>query len=85
MLQWLDGRNNSYFSSLTWNGTALNFAVSAGVGANGLTVISPIPAGMEVTSITRGGSGIAYTTQVIKGINYAFFSGTSGSYQVNLS
>jgi hypothetical protein len=33
-----------------------------------------------LSTITRGGSSAPFTTQTIKGVDYAVFSGTSGTY-----
>ncbi len=33
-----------------------------------------------LTSITRGGSAVSFTTQVIKGVSYAFAPGLAGDY-----
>ena len=36
--------------------------------------------GGTLSSITRGGTAVPYTTETIKGISYAFFSAATGSY-----
>ena len=38
------------------------------------------PAG-TLTGITRSGAPVSYTVQTIKGVQYAFFAATTGSYQ----
>ncbi|MBJ6727239.1 DUF4082 domain-containing protein [Geomesophilobacter sediminis] len=85
LLTWLDGRNASSFSGFSWNGTTLSFAVSAGSGANGLTVAVPIPDGKTVQTVTAKGSTIPFALQRIKGIPYATFTASSGNYQVTFS
>jgi Domain of unknown function (DUF4082)/Bacterial Ig-like domain/Calx-beta domain/Bacterial Ig domain/Purple acid Phosphatase, N-terminal domain len=83
MLDWLDGRNGSSFGSLSWNGTTLSFTVSVSAGANGLRGLVPVASSVgEITGITRNGNAVAYTTQTIKGVEYAFFTATAGNYQV---
>ena len=82
MLEWLDGRNSSVFSGITWSGTALTFTISPGQHAHGLMAMVPIPTGRSITGITRDSSLIAHSTATIKGIQYAFFYGETGSYQV---
>ena len=82
MLEWLDGRNGSAFSALTWSGNTLNFTVSAGQNANGLMAMVPIPAGLVVSNVTHNGNPIAYSVGRVKGILYAFLYAVSGSYQV---
>jgi chitodextrinase len=81
MLTWLDGRDRSNFTSFTWNGTALGFSVSAAAGSNGAQGMLPIRAnGKTLSTITRDGNAVAFTTQTIKGIDYAFFSAVGGAY-----
>ena len=82
MLTWLDGRNGSYFGSLTWDGSTLSFTIAVAEGANGLRAMLPATfAGKTLTGITQGGSPVAFTSQTIKGIIYAFFPAASGAYQ----
>jgi hypothetical protein len=82
MLTWLDGRNNSFFGSLAWSGTTLSFSVNVATGGNGLQAMLPTnAAGKALSTITRGGSSVPFTTQTIKGIQYAVFSATTGAYQ----
>jgi hypothetical protein len=87
MLQWLDARNASSFGSLAWSANALTFSITAGAGANGLQAMVPLsgPAGASLTSVTVGGSPVATTTRVIKGVSYAFFTAVSGSYRAAYS
>jgi hypothetical protein len=85
MLQWLDGRNGSTFSALSWSGNTLSFTVSVGQNTNGLTTMVPTPAGLVVNEITLNGIPIAYSMGTVKGIPYAFFYASSGSYQVTFA
>ena len=83
LLTWLDGRNNSTFSGMSWSGTTLSFSVITGSGANGLQVMVPTQAGaLRLTGITLNGSPVATTTTLIKGINYAFVTVAPGQYTV---
>jgi hypothetical protein len=82
MLTWLDGRNASTFTSLSWNGNTLSFSISTAQGANGLIAMSPVPAGQIVTSVTANGNSIPFTAALIKGIQYTRFSATNGAYQI---
>jgi hypothetical protein len=81
MLAWLDGRNSSAFSSMNWNNTALSFTITAGSGARNLQAMLPMnsPSG-ALSSLLLGGQTVSYNTQTIKGIQYAFFTATPGSY-----
>ena len=72
MLDWLDGRNNSTMSSLSWNGSVLSFTVTVAQGGRGLEVLVPLSAGAD-SNITHNGSSVSFTLQTIKGIQYAAF------------
>ena len=82
MLTWLDGRNGSSYTGISWNNNTLGFTVQVGAGATGLTGMLPTagPNGTQLTGITRGGSTVSITTTTIKGIEYASFDAAPGSY-----
>jgi hypothetical protein len=81
MLDWTDGRNSSSFSGVGWNGNNLGFTISVGAGANGLQAMLPSQSGARtISTITRGGTNVTFTTQTIKGISYAVFTATAGTY-----
>jgi WD40 repeat protein len=81
MLDWLDSRNSSSFGSLAWNNNSLSFTVSVGAGANGLQAMLPVNAASGVIINLAGPNGVvAYTTDTIKGIQYAFFPAAEGTY-----
>jgi hypothetical protein len=82
MLTWLDGRNSSTFSALSWNGSTLNFSISVGQGANGLTVMVPVPASRTVTSVTINGSSTTFSIVTVKGIQYARFTAVNGLCEI---
>jgi hypothetical protein len=85
MLTWLDGRSDSKMTNLAWNGATLTFNASVATGAqNMLKGMLPIHSSNgPLQSITRSGAAVNYTTQTIKGIEYAFFSATNGTYTAN--
>ncbi len=85
MLAWLDGRGASTFTSLSWNGSTLDFSVTAGSGANGLTAMAPVPVNQTVAGVTRNNSAVAYSVKTVKGIPYVFFGAETGSYQVSFA
>ena len=87
MLNWIDGRNGSTYGSINWNANTLSFTVGVGAGANGLTGMLPTagPNGTQLASITRGGNPVTYTTSTVKGLEYATFSATGGSYSATYS
>jgi hypothetical protein len=81
MLDWTDGRNSSSFSGVGWNGNNLGFTITVGAGANGLQAMLPSQSGARtISTITRGGTNVTFTTQTIKGISYAVFTATAGTY-----
>ncbi|MEI9808729.1 MAG: carboxypeptidase-like regulatory domain-containing protein [Bacteroidota bacterium] len=45
MLTWLDGRNNSSFTNISWSGNVLNFKVTAASGSNNLRGMLPFNSG----------------------------------------
>jgi hypothetical protein len=82
LLTWLDGRNSSAFGALTWSGNTLSFNITQAAGARNLVALLPISGSTgTLSSITLSGSAVSFTTQTIKGINYASFNAVSGSYQ----
>jgi hypothetical protein len=82
MTTWLDGRNASSYSNIAWTANSLSFTVKVGTGATGLTGMVPIagPSGVQLTGLSKGGTAVAYTTVTIKGLDYAQFAATTGSY-----
>ncbi|MBS1850170.1 MAG: DUF4082 domain-containing protein [Acidobacteria bacterium] len=81
MLTWLDGRNASSFSNFGWNGSTLTFTLNANSAARNLQAMLPVNSSAgTLISLTRGSTSVSYTTQVIKGLTYAVFTGTAGSY-----
>jgi hypothetical protein len=81
MLKWLDGRNNSNFTSISWDGATLSFYVAAGNGSTGLQVMLPTQAGgLHLTGVSLGGSAVVYTLQTIKGVQYAVMPAGAGQY-----
>jgi hypothetical protein len=81
MLTWLDGRNASSFGNINWSGSTLNFSVSAASGSYKMQGMLPTLASIgQLSSLTLNGSTISFTTEYIKGIEYAFFDATTGNY-----
>ncbi|HET7486306.1 MAG TPA: DUF4082 domain-containing protein [Acidimicrobiales bacterium] len=82
LLTWTQGRDASSFANISWAGSALSFTVNAGAGANGLQGMLPVtgPGGTVLAAVTRGGSAVPFTTQSVKGVQYAFFGAAAGAY-----
>jgi hypothetical protein len=81
-LEFIDGRNASSFQNLTWASNSLSFTIVVGTGAQNLTAMLPTagPDGTVLSGITRGGSGVPYQVQTIKGIEYAMFPAAAGAH-----
>ncbi|MGL6266326.1 MAG: T9SS type A sorting domain-containing protein, partial [Chitinophagaceae bacterium] len=84
MLQWLDGRNASNFNTMNWSGNTLSFTISNATNGEKLQAMVPVSsASGSLIGINRIGVPVTYTTEVIKGINYAFFDASNGEYTAN--
>ncbi len=84
LLKWLDGRDSSAFTGIAWNGTTLSFGVTAGAGSNGLQALVPLSSEAGVVNgVKRDGTGVSYSFVTRKGIDYASFTATAGSYEVS--
>ncbi len=94
LLTWLDARNASSFGGLTWTsvsgapqgGRTLSFTVSEVAGTNGLEAMLPLRlvggSGL-VTSVARSGAPVIFEIRTVKGVEYAVFRATGGSYAVS--
>jgi hypothetical protein len=82
-LQWVQGRDASRFTDVTWANGRLGFTVVAGAGATGLQAMVPMQgAPGRLLGVSRGGVGVPITAvRTIKGVQYAFFTATSGRYE----
>lgn len=81
MLTWLDGRNGSSFGSIEWNVNQLSFSIAIGAGANNLRGMVPVLSSVgSLLSLSHNGNPVTYVTEVIKGVDYAFFPAASGNF-----
>jgi hypothetical protein len=81
LVTWLDGRNNSSFQGVAFNGGQLTFNVVQAAGARGLQGMVPINGSTgALLGLTRNGAPVATSTRTVKGIAYAVFDAQSGSY-----
>ncbi len=79
MLTWLDARNNSSFGNMAWSNNQLSFTVTARNDAANLKAMLPFYSeSSQLISITRNGTAVPFTQQMIKGMQYAFFAVTPG-------
>ncbi|HEX7286052.1 MAG TPA: MBG domain-containing protein [Candidatus Angelobacter sp.] len=84
MLTWLDGRNSSTISAVSWDGINLVFQLQVAPGANGLEVMIPVSVGQApLTRVLFNGSPVPFPRHWIKGIQYAFVGGATGTYRVS--
>jgi glucose/arabinose dehydrogenase/chitodextrinase len=80
-LDFADGRDRSTLTSFTWAGNVLGFTLRPGAGSRGLRAMLPTStATANLASISYEGSPVAYTTQTIKGVEYAVFDAQNGRY-----
>ncbi|MGE5608606.1 MAG: DUF4082 domain-containing protein, partial [Bacillota bacterium] len=87
-LDWVDGRNGSSFSNFSWNNSTgtLGFTITQAVGADGLQSMLPLRSATgTLGSIKRDGVAVPFTTEMIKGVEYAFFPAANGSYSATYS
>ena len=83
LLDWVDGRNRSSYSTPAWTGNVLTFSVAAAAKAIGLQTLLPSSSGNRfVSSVTREGQAVAFTLETIKGLSQVRFDSPSGSYTV---
>ena len=83
MLNWLDGRNASTFSAIQWNVNTLSFTIGVGPQTNGIEALVPMHSARGIlSSITRNGGAVSFTTETTKGLDYARFSAAPGNYVV---
>lgn len=81
MLEWLDARNGSTFTEVSWQDDVLRFNVSAAPGARGLRTLLPYTAADRVLSaIQRDGADVAFERVTVKGLDYAAFASPDGTY-----
>ncbi|MBX2921807.1 MAG: DUF4082 domain-containing protein [Chitinophagaceae bacterium] len=84
MLTWLDGRNNSSFGAMNWADNELSFSITAAEGADFLQAMLPkYVNNLKLSSITRNGVPVPFTSQMIKGIEYGFYEAATGNYMAN--
>ncbi|MDQ1500917.1 MAG: hypothetical protein QOI86_4257, partial [Actinomycetota bacterium] len=82
LLTWIDGRNSSSFGNVAWSNNDLTFNLTAGAGSNGLQALVPMRSTLgPLTNLTKNGGSVSYTTQTIKGVQYAAFAAAGGAWR----
>lgn len=84
LLDWNDGRNNSYFTDSSWNGNTFTFTatVDSKLRQMGRVLIPTTSKNGIVVSVTKDGTPVSYATETMKGVSYAVFTAGSGVYAV---
>ena len=77
LLEWLDGRNNSAFAGVRFDGGRLAFRVHAAPGSRGLQAMLPADG---LRGLTRDGRAVPLSFRMVKGIRYGVFGAQSGAY-----
>ena len=74
-LEWVQGRDASRFTDVTWAGGRLGFTVVAGAGTTGLQGMVPLEGatGPAARRVAATASTVPVTTRTIKGVAYGFF------------
>ena len=81
LLDWTEGRNNTSFAGLSFDGSRLRFSLSPAVGASGLEAMVPaVWAAGRLSGMTRNGVPVATSSRVVKGIEYLVFAAEPGDY-----
>jgi hypothetical protein len=81
-LEWVEGRDGSSFSDVTWGAGRLGFTVNVAAGANGLQGMVPIHSALgALQGLTRDGAEVSVTPQTVKGVDYGFFPAAGGRYE----
>jgi hypothetical protein len=81
MLGWLDGRNNSSFAGLNFDGSRLRFTLNPAPGVRGLEAMIPaFSLGGRLVGLTRNGVPVTRSSRVVKGIEYLVFPAVPGVY-----
>ena len=81
LLDWVEGRNNSSFAGLSFDGSSLRFSVNPAAGARGLEAMVPAAwAAGRLAGLTRNGVPVATSSRVVKGIEYLVFPAEPGNY-----
>jgi hypothetical protein len=82
-LQWVQGRDASRFTDVTWTNGRLGFTVVAGAGATGLQGMVPVQGATgRLLGVSRNGVAVpVVAVRTIKGVSYAFFAAVSGRYE----
>ena len=86
LLDFTTARNAAQFTDLNWNGTTLSYDFVAPISGQKLTQMVPARVGSsDLISINFAGAPVSFTTDTIKGVDYAFFTTQSSGGSVVVS
>jgi len=81
MLTWLDNRNSTDLSHVSWDNITKTLSFTLITSAHNLQVMVPAHCiDGELVQVIENGTPVEYTIQTIKGIEYAFFPGSTRGY-----
>jgi hypothetical protein len=82
MLTWLDGRNASFYGSLSWRRNTLSFAINVGSGARNLVAMLPTDTSAgALDHVSFEGKPVTFSVETKMGVSYAIFPAATGGYQ----
>ncbi len=90
VLTWLDARNRSSFSGISWSNGTSAFSITADEQATGLQVMLPARSAAApftgagpgtVHTITVDGAPVPFHIETVKGLDYAVFTARSGTWR----
>ncbi|WP_189606413.1 Ig-like domain-containing protein, partial [Salinimicrobium marinum] len=81
VLTWMDGRNASSYEVNQWDGQVLDFSLQVSGEAHKLETMLPATFNdQRLVGLTTEGVAVNYRTEKIKGVEYIFFSATTGNF-----
>jgi hypothetical protein len=81
MLTWLDNRNGTVFSGVAWDNIAKTLSFSVTTMAHNLQVMVPVHSmDGDLIQVIENGKPVTFAIETIKGIQYAFFPGSTHGY-----
>ncbi|WP_018899026.1 Ig-like domain-containing protein [Rhizobium sp. 2MFCol3.1] len=85
MLDWMDGRSRTDVLNQLWDGEGLSFTIVGDPRTHGM-LTAMLPSSTDrgrLLELTHNGAPMPIETAVIKGVEYALFPGTDGTYRAS--
>lgn len=85
MLDWTDARNNSYYTNTSWSGANFSFTANVDTKARGMMrgLLPYSTSNGILLGLSKNGQNVTFSVETIKGVSYAVFPVTSGTYTAN--